>query len=192
MKTTVLIALLLAASTMADPDQGARAFLGLRSAGATLTKVNREVIHVYALVRLEKGRFAKFECLSNGSLRPLKDATFELVWGKNNGQYGYALVAGEASHEFKAEPIFEKFVFAGGQSKGEYKTAVSQATEYKGMKVLAGTFSSPPKDPMLFLSPAAKVEESLATVDCAMLILFKECQSIEESLNFMRELRTSK
>lgn len=192
MKTTVLVALLLATSTMADPDQGVRAFLGLRSAGTTLTKVNREVIHVYALVRLEKGRFAKFECLSNGSLSPLKDATFELVWGKSNGQYGYALVAGEASHEFKSEPIFEKFVFAGGTAKGEYKTAISHATEYKGMKVLAGTFSAPPKDPMLFLSPAAKVDESLANVDCAMLILYKECQSIKESLDFMRELRIQK
>ena len=189
MKTLVLIALFFAASTMAGPDRGVRAFLGLRSAGTTLTAVKREVIHVYALARIEKGQFVKFECLSNGHLSPLKDATFELVWGQRNGQHGYALVAGDALHDFKAEPIFEKFVFTGGQAKGEYKATIHLATEYKGMKVLAGAFSSQPKDPVPFFNQAAKVEHSLADVDCAMLILFKECQSTEESLDFMRKLK---
>jgi len=57
------------------------------------------------------------------------------------------------------------------------------------MKVLAGAFSSQPKDPVPFFNQAAKVEHSLADVDCAMLILFKECQSTEESLDFMRKLK---
>lgn len=192
MRTTFLVALLLTSSIMAASDPGVRAFLGIRSAGITLTKMNRRVTYVFALARLEKGRFIKFERMSNGSLSAQKDATFELVWGKNNGQYGYAFVEGESTYEFKADPIFENYVFDGGQSTGEYNTAIGHAPEFKGMKVIAGAYSSLPKDPLFIVNPSSQMGEALADVDCAILVLFKECQTVNESLEFMRGLKSLK
>jgi len=192
MRITFLVALLLTSSIMAAPDQGVRAFLGIRSAGMTLTKVNHGIIYVYALARLEKGRFIKFEQMSNGSLLAQRDATFELLWGKNNGQSGFAFVAGTASREFKADTTFEKFAFESRQAQGEYATTISMAPEYKGMKVLTGAFSQSPKDPMLLLNPSTKIEESLADVDCSLLVLFQECRTAKDSLDFLRGLKSSK
>lgn len=190
MRTIFLVALFLTSLLIAAPDQGVRAFLGIRSASLTLTKVNRGVTYVYALARLERGRFIKFERMGNGSLLAQRDATFELVWGKNNGQSGFAFVAGSTSHEFEVDQTFEKFSFASRQAQGEYATTTSMVPEYKGMKVLTGAFSQSPKDPMLLLNPSARIEDSLADVDCAMLVLFKECRNAKDSLDFMRGLKS--
>ena len=158
----------------------------------TLTKVSRGVPYVYALARLEKGRFIKFELMSNGSLLAQRDATFELVWGKSNGQSGFAFVAGTSSHDFKADQTFEKISFEGRQAQGEYATTISMVPEYKGMKVLTGAVSQSPNNPMVFITPSANLEEALADVDCAMLVLFKECRTVNESLEFMKGLKGPK
>jgi hypothetical protein len=193
MRNILLATLLCASSLTAASDSGVRAFFGLRSCSQTLTKIDRDIIYVHAIARFEKGKFLGFDQAGNGEIlggsNPKKqEATFEIVWGKKNDQYGFAFIADTISYDFKVDPIYEHLSNS-AKGDGAYAFTIKRAAEFKGMKVLTWAASSSPKDNMAFGQPNANMEENLKDIDFAVVLLFKECSSTKESIDFLRKLK---
>lgn len=183
----LMIILISMPSAMAA-DEALRAYLGLAAASKTLVQIDTDIPYVAAVARFEKGNFLGYDRISNGIIDPKMDssATFEILWGKKGGNYGYVFVCDTSIYDFKVDPIFEHL--KSGSTGKATANGLKYGAKFRDMTILASSFGSLPKGKTFSGPLNARINEELKSADYAVLLLFRPCASLEETLTVMQSL----
>lgn len=108
----VLITLVLAHPSQAEPDKVARILLGVSSLPVRFTPAKEDQVYQLAVAKFKNGKFIGY-CEIPAALsychRPIQASVYEaeFAWAKREGQSGFLLVTPSWTQNFAPDPFFD-------------------------------------------------------------------------------------